>query len=359
MANPKASILNITPYKPGKSSAGGASRVIKLSSNENPLGPSPKVIEACNAHMNNLHRYPDGSHSSLREAISAVHQLPADQLICGCGSDELIGLLIQAFTNPGDEILYPKHSFLMYKIYALSHGAVPMEAPATAGYGTDVDALLNAVTPKTRMVFLANPNNPTGSYIGKEALHKLRKNLPQEVMLVIDNAYAEYLTEADYSTGDELVGDYPNTVTTRTFSKIYGIPGLRLGWAHGAAEVIDILNRIRSPFNVNSLALVAGEAAVKDETYTRHVRDYNNRELARVSDALNVDYKVFPSFGNFMMVDLGSAEKAQAVNKHLTSQGIIVREIAAYGLAQCLRISIGTEEENNQLLQSLKQKAAA
>jgi histidinol-phosphate aminotransferase len=359
MPQPKSSILTIKAYKPGKSGADGTGRIVKLSSNENPLGPSPAVFEVLEKASRHLHRYPDGSHSAVREAIGKAHNLPADQIICGAGSDELIGLLVQAYTNAGDEVLYPKHSFLMYKIYALAHGAVPREAPANENYGTDVDALLAAVTEKTRMVFIANPNNPTGSYIGKDALHKLRQGLPEDVILVIDNAYAEYMVEEDYSRGEELVSAANNTVTLRTFSKIYGIPGLRLGWAYAPEAMIDILNRIRSPFNVNSLAQAAGIAAVQDEIYTRHVREYNNTELARVSEALAEDYKIYPSFGNFVMVDFGSEQNAQKINQRLLSQGIIVREIAAYGLGQCLRISIGTEEENNQLLAALKKESAA
>jgi len=355
--DPKASIHQISPYQAGKSKADGATRIIKLSSNENPLGPSPKALEAYKKAADSLFRYPDSSHLELREAIGEIYNLPANQIICGAGSDELIGLIIQAYTNPGEEVLYPEHGFLMYKIYALAHGAVPKTAPEK-GYRTDVDALLAAVTDKTRIVFIANPNNPTGSYITRDELHRLRAKLPAHILLVIDNAYTEYVTVSDYSTGEELVGSGNNTVMLRTFSKIYGLPALRVGWGYCPTEIIDILQRIRGPFNLNAPAINAAIAAVKDTAYTTHVRDYNNRELTRLSGELAKLFKVYPSIGNFLLVDFGSAEKASAANQFLIKHGLIVREVAAYKLAQCLRISIGTEEENNLLLDALKAFAA-
>lgn len=357
MPAPKESILKITPYKAGKSSAGNARRVIKLSSNENPLGPSPKAIEAYKAQADKLFRYPDGSHTAIREAIAEVYNLSAGKIVCGAGSDELIGMLIQAYTNPGDEVLYPEHGFLMYKIYSLAHGARPRTAPET-DYRTDVDALIAAVTDKTRIVFVANPNNPTGSYITKEELHRLRAGLPDAVLLVIDNAYTEYVTEADYSTGEELVAAGDNTVMLRTFSKIYGLPALRLGWGYFPEAVADIMHRVRGPFNVSTPAVAAGIAAVKDTEYTAHARDYNNRERERVGKALAGNFTVYPSIGNFLMVGFGDPARATAANHFLTERGIIAREIAAYGLPQCLRISIGTEEENGILLDALAQFAA-
>ena len=354
---PKASIHKIQPYKAGKSSADGAQKIIKLSSNENPLGASPKAIEAYKAASDSLFRYPDSGHAGLREAIASVYGLPAGQLICGAGSDELIGLLIQAYTTPGDEVLYPEHGFLMYKIYALAHGAMPVTAKES-DYRTDVDALLAAVTDNTKMVFLANPNNPTGSYITKEELHRLHKGLRDDILLVVDNAYTEYVEVDDYSTGEELVAEHENVVMLRTFSKIYGLPALRVGWGYAAPNVIDILNRVRGPFNVNSAALAAATAAVKDEDYTASIRNYNNAELARVSDALAEHFTVYPSIGNFVMVSFGEPARATAANAFLTERGIIVREIAAYGIPQCLRISIGTEDENDAMLQALTDFAA-
>lgn len=353
----KPSILSISPYVAGKSKAAGATRIIKLSSNENPLGPSPKAIEAFKQQASNLNRYPDSGHAELREAIGAVYGLNPAQLICGAGSDELIGMLVQAYTQPGDEALYPAHGFLMYKIYALAHGAAPKTAPEK-NYRTDVDALLAAVTPKTKIVFLANPNNPTGSYITKEEMHRLRRELPGDILLAIDDAYSEYVTAPDYSTGEELVSEGENTVMLRTFSKIYGLPALRLGWAYAPAAVIDVLNRIRGPFNINSPALAAGMAAVKDTAYTAQAREINNRELARLAQALAKHYTVYPSIANFLLVGFGSQERAAKTNAFLTEKGLIVRDVTAYGLAECLRISIGTAEENDLLITALSECAA-
>lgn len=352
MPAPKPSILNISPYVAGKSKAAGAERIIKLSSNENPLGPSPKAIEAFKAQAQNLHRYPDSGHAGLREAIGEVYGLNPAQIICSAGSDELIGMVVQAYTLPGDEVLYPAHGFLMYKIYALSHGAVPVTAPEK-NFRTDVEALLAAVTPKTRIVFLANPNNPTGSYITKDELHRLRAGLREDILLAIDDAYSEFVTAPDYSSGEELASSTQNTIMLRTFSKIYGLPALRLGWGYASPEMIDVLNRIRGPFNVNSAALAAGIAAVKDTAYTSYSRDTNNAELARVSAALGKNFTVYPSVTNFVMIGLDSAERVAACNAFLTERGLITREIGAYGLASKLRISIGTAEENDLLIAAL------
>ncbi len=348
---PKDSITKIRPYVAGKSGSAGATRIIKLSSNENPLGPSPKAIEAFTAQSASLFRYPAGHHD-LHTAIADVEDLPADQLICGAGSDELIGMLIQAYTNAGDEVLYPEHGFLMYKIYALSHGAVPRTAPEE-NFTTSVDALLAAVTEKTKIVFIANPNNPTGSYISASEVKRLRDGLADHIILAIDGAYAEYMEEEDYTDGRELVATTENTITLHTFSKAYGLPALRLGWAYAPASMIDILNRIRGPFNVNSTALAAGIAAIRDTEYTQHIIDVNRTERTRITEALQDRFTVHPGYGNFLMIGFGDPARATAANNHLTERGIIIREIAAYGLPQCLRASIGTPEENDLLLEAL------
>jgi histidinol-phosphate aminotransferase len=349
---PKESILKIRPYVAGKSGSGEAVETIKLSSNENPLGPSPKAIEAFTQESNNLFRYPAGNHDDLRAAIAEVEDLPKNSLICGAGSDELIGMLIQAYTEPGDEVLYPEHGFLMYKIYALGEGAIPRTAPEK-NYTTDVDALLAAVTEKTKIVFLANPNNPTGSYIPASELKRLRDGLPESVILAIDGAYAEYMEEADYSDGRELVEAGENTIMLRTFSKAYGIPALRVGWAYAPTAMIDIMNRIRGPFNVNSAALAAAEAAIRDTDYTRHVIAVNKQERQRVAEHLKDRYTVYPGYGNFLMIGFADPAEATAMNSHLLQHGVIIREIAAYGLPHCLRFSIGTPEENTALLEAI------
>ena len=348
---PKNSILKIQPYKAGKTGSNDGKRIIKLSSNENPLGASPKAVEAFTAQSDTLFRYPNGTHDSLREAIAEVQNLPMNQLICGAGSDELIGMLIQAYTNEGDEVLYPEHSFLMYKIYALSQGAVPCTAPATEEYGTDIDALIAAVTEKTKIIFIANPNNPTGGYVAASELARLRNAIPEHIILAIDGAYAEYMEEEDYTDSRELVAAGENTIMLRTFSKAYGLPALRLGWAYAPESMIDILNRVRGPFNVNSAALAAGAAAIRDTDYTQHVINVNRTERIRLIEALRGKYTAYPSYGNFIMLGCGDPARTVALNSHLTEHGIIAREIAAYGLPHCIRISIGTPEENGILLE--------
>ena len=348
---PKPGISEISPYVGGKSKAEGATRVIKLSSNENPWGPSPKAIAAYQANASQLNRYPDGGHALLREAIAQSQKLPAEQIICGAGSDELLGMLVHAYAGAGDEVLYTQHGFLMYKIYTLSNGATPVAAPEKDLH-TDVDALLAAVTSKTKIVFVANPNNPTGTVIPFSEIRRLRTGLREDIILGLDAAYAEYLDTADYEDGVSLVKENTNTVVFHTFSKIYGLPALRLGWAFAPASIIDVMNRVRSPFNVNAPALAAGIAAITDVAYVNDMRTKNAVELKRVNDAvIALGYKTVPSVTNFLMVEFGG--EVAAVNAHLASRGLIVREVAGYGLPNYLRISIGTTEENGILLAAL------
>lgn len=348
---PKPGILRIQPYAPGKSKAAGAARVIKLSSNENPWGSSTRAVEAFAKEAANLHRYPDGAHHALREAIAAVHKLPADQLICGAGSDELLGLLTHAYAGSGDEVLYSAHGFLMYKIYTLANGATPVTAPEK-NLHTDVDALLAAVTPRTKIVFVANPNNPTGTLIAFSELRRLREKLPESIILGIDSAYAEYVDAPDFNAGEALVAEGTNTVMFRTFSKIYGLPALRLGWAFAPAHIIDVMNRIRSPFNVNSAALAAGIAAVHDQPYIADMRAKNATERQRLADSLRQKgWEVVPSAANFVLVKF--AAHVAAANQFLTENGLIVRDVSSYGLADYLRITVGTTEENTLLIDAL------
>lgn len=347
---PKPGISAIAPYAPGKSKAEGAARIIKLSSNENPWGPSPHAVAAFQAQATQLHRYPDGAHLALREAIAKTQQLPLEQIICGCGSDELIGLLIHAYAGQGDEVLYSAHGFLMYKIYAQGNGATPVTAPEK-NLTADVDALLAAVTPRTKILFLANPNNPTGTLLPFSEVRRLRAALREDIILGLDAAYAEYL--ADGEDGRALVTEGTNTVVFHTLSKIYGLPALRVGWGYAPPHIIDILNRIRSPFNVNSAALAAGIAAINDQPYIAEMRLKNEVERSRVSDAIRaLGYTVVESHTNFVLVKFGA--QASAVNAHLVSHGVIVREVGAYGLSDYLRISIGTTEENTVLLAALE-----
>jgi len=351
----QAGILEIKPYKAGKSATKPTAAPIKLSSNENPYGCSPKAEQAYAEAAADMNRYPNAGCSAVRAAISETYDIPTDNIICGAGSDELLGLLVQAFAGEGDEVLYPEHGFLMYKIYALGNGAIPIEATET-NLKTDVDALLASVTERTKIVFLANPNNPTGSYISGAELKRLRDGLPEHVVLAIDGAYAEYVEADDYSCGLDLATTTQNTVMLRTFSKIYGLPAVRLGWAVGSDYIMDILGRIRSPFNVTSAAQAAGAAAMRDTTWMYEQRDINNKALVSlISEFQSLGLGVYPSVGNFILVELGSTERANEVLKGLAAKDIYVRDVVAYKLPSCLRISIGTDKENATLMVAMRE----
>ena len=350
----KPGVMQIAPYVGGKSSA-GTKRVVKLSSNETPLGASPKAAQEFAAAATSLHRYPDGSSLKLREAIAQVHKLPVERLVCGSGSDELIGLLVHAYAGPGDEVLYSQHGFLMYKIYAQASGATPVTAPEK-NLRTDVVALLASVTPRTKIVFVANPNNPTGSHITHEELKRLHDGLPSNVILAIDGAYSEYATDiGDYADGRELAEKTENTIILRTFSKIYGLAALRLGWAYGPAEIIDVMNRIRGPFNVSAPAIAAGQAAVRDTAFTESTRMFNKQWLAWLSTEITkLGLKVYPSIANFVLVEFPKGKHSAAnANAFMIEHGLIPREVVSYGLPDCLRISIGLEEDNRAVVKTL------
>jgi histidinol-phosphate aminotransferase len=354
LPRPKDGILDIAPYVGGKSKARGDVRVVKLSSNETPLGASPAARKAFADCASTLHRYPDGNASLLRDAIAETFGLPVEKLVCGAGSDELIGLLIHAYAGAGDEVLYSEHGFLMYKIYAQSFGATPVTAPEK-NLRCDVDALLAHVTPRTKIVFIANPNNPTGSYITKAELKHLRDHLPPHVILAVDGAYAEYTELPDYSTGRELVDTTQNTVMLRTFSKIYGLSALRLGWMYAPEAIIDVINRIRGPFNVSSPSIAAGTAAVRDTEFTGMTRRFNTQWLAYLTAEISrLGLKVHPSIANFVLVEFprGRHSAAQA-NVFMMERGLIPREVANYGLPDCLRISVGLEEDNRAVVGAL------
>lgn len=347
--------MDISPYIAGKSKTDTNKRIIKLSSNETPLGASPKALAAYVLHAAKLNRYPDSACAELREAIGKTYSIDPQHIVCGAGSDELIGLLVSAYAGEGDEVLYSQHGFLMYKIYAQSHGATPVSAPES-NLTTDINALLAKVTDRTKLVFVANPNNPTGSYISASALRTLRNNLPPHVLLVVDAAYAEYVSEDDYSNGQELVAESNNVVMLRTFSKIYGLSSLRLGWAYCPPNIADVLNRVRGPFNVSAAAIAAGTEAVLDTEYTEGVRIFNDRWLEFMSTELTkLGLHVYPSVANFILVSfpLTAGKTAADANTYLLEQGIIVREVAGYGLPDCLRITIGMEEDNRAVVDAL------
>jgi len=348
--------MDIDAYVPGESSVPGGMEPIKLSSNENPLGASPAAIAAFKEAAGTLARYPDGSASGLRQAIARVHGLNPDRIVCGAGSDELLNLLAHAYLEPGDETIFTEHGFLVYRIVTLGCGAMPVVAPEK-DLRTDVDAILARVTPKTKMVFIANPNNPTGTYIPFDEVRRLRQGLPDHVVLVLDAAYSEYVRRNDYEAGIELVATTGNTVMTRTFSKIHGLAALRLGWAYCPAGIADALNRIRGPFNVSAPAIAAGIAALEDCGHVEASVAHNERWLAWLTAELEkLGLKVTPSVANFVLVHFPGEKRrdADAANAFLQSRAIIVRKMGAYGLPGALRVTIGTEAENRATLAALE-----
>ena len=356
---PRPGIMKIAPYVPGKDSIDGKETIAKLSSNEGALGPSPKAMAAYAKAAADLHRYPDGDTANLRKALGRHYGLDPARIVCGAGSDEILNLLVRAYCGPGDELLYSQYGFLMYAINALGVGATPVAAPARE-YGSDIDALLAAVTDKTRIVCLANPNNPTGTYVSKDDVRRLHAGLPKNVLLIIDAAYAEYVSKNDYDSGVELVDQAENVVMTRTFSKIYGLGGLRLGWMYGPAGIVDVMSRLRQPFNVNSAAQIAGIAALDDIAHTDASRTNNDIWLPWLSTELTkLGLEPVPSVGNFLLIGFGSKERAVAANDWLMNDGLIPRLVAGYGLPAHLRITVGTEAEVKAVQASLARFVAA
>jgi histidinol-phosphate aminotransferase len=347
MLKVRPGILDIAPYKGGDSTLPGQRRAIRLASNESPLGPSPQAVRAYRRLSDELHRYPDGGTEALRAAIAARHRLPVDQIVCGAGSDELIGLLVRAYAGPGDEVLHSAYGFLMYDLAARAAGATPVAAPER-DYAADVDALLARVTPRTRMALLANPNNPTGSLLPAAEVRRLHGGLPADVLLVLDSAYAEYVDRSDYEDGADLVAAHDNVVMLRTFSKIYGLAALRIGWAYAPLAVADVLNRVRGPFNTSAPAQAAARAALDDQAHLAVAKAHNDRWLPwfreRVAAA---GFTALPSAGNFVLVRFAAdpASNADAACAFLNARGVIPRKLGAYGLGDCLRITIGLEEE--------------
>jgi len=354
---PRPGVMQIEAYVPGKSKAGaGVAKIHKLSSNETPLGPSPRAIEAVRA-ADHFELYPDGSATRLREAIAAKYGLDPARIICGAGSDELLSLITSTYVGPGDEGLFSEHGFLVYKIAILAAGGVPVVAPEK-DYHADVDAILARVTPKTKIVFLANPNNPTGTYLPFNEVKRLHAGLPPHVVLVLDAAYAEYVRRNDYESGLELVATSENVVMTRTFSKIYGLANLRLGWMVGPPHIIDAVNRIRGPFNINGPAMAAGIAAIQDDAHVGKAIVHNEQWLAWLTKEIEaLGLKVTPSVGNFLLIhfpqDAGKTSKE--ADAFLSSRGLILRRIDAYGLPNALRLTIGDEEANRLVVETLRE----
>ena len=351
---PHAGILAADPYVPGKSKAPGvAGPIYKLSSNETPLGASPHAKAAFQAAIDKLEAYPDGAATPLREAIGRCHGLDPARIVCGAGSDELLYMLANIYCGPGDEGIYTEHGFLLYRTAILAAEGMPVVV-GERDLTVDVEAILAAVTPQTRIVFIANPNNPTGTYVGEAAVTRLADSLPPHVLLVLDAAYAEYATAADYEAGFALVHDRENVVVTRTFSKIYGLASLRLGWCYAPVAVVDAINRVRSPFNVNDPAMRAGVAAVADQALIDAAIAHNTRWREILTREIRVlGFPVTPSQANFLLIHFRDPADAKAADAFLTARGLILRYVAAYALPACLRLSVGGEVANRLVIEAL------
>src|SRR5262252_543628 len=352
---PRPGILDITPYIGGEAKADGFKRPIRLASNESALGPSPQAVAAYRALAGEIHRYPEGNAEELREALGRRYGLDPARIVCGAGSDELITLLLRCYAGPGDEVLYSRHGFLMYPINALAAGATPVAAPEQ-DLTTDVDALLARVSDRTRIIFIANPNNPTGTYLSAQELSRLHAALPPSVLLAIDAAYGEFVNRNDYEPGIALVNRAENVVMLRTFSKIYALAGLRLGWVYCPPAIADLLNRVRSPFNVSAAAQAAGIAAVEDVEALERARLHNDRWLPWFSQRLSaLGLQLTPSVANFVLARLPDdpRQSADAAFNFLQSRGILTRKMGAYGLPLHLRITIGTGPEMEKVATTL------
>jgi histidinol-phosphate aminotransferase len=354
---PRAGVLEIEAYVPGRSEAPGAGKVVKLSSNETPLGPSPKALEAYRATGEQLAFYPDGAATALRQAIGRAFGLDPARIVCGTGSDELLNLLAQCYLSAGDEAISTKHAFLVYRNATLAAGGRPVVVPERA-YTADVDAILAALTPRTRIVFLANPNNPTGTYVPIADVRRLHAGLAPRVLLVLDAAYAEYVRRNDYESGIELVATSENVVMTRTFSKIHGLAALRLGWMYAPAHVVDAVNRTRGPFNVNAPAIAAGVASLGDTAHLERSAAHNARWLPWLIEEIGaLGLEVTPSVANFVLIHFPRerGKTAKDADAFLMKRGLVLRRLEPYHLPEALRMSVGTEDANRQVVRALKE----
>ncbi len=352
MIPPKPGVDRISLYVGGESHLDGRDDVLKLSSNENPLGFPEAAGAALADAAGALHRYPSSDHASLRAAIAEVHGLDADRIICGAGSDEIIAFLCNAYGGAGTEVIHSAHGFAMHKISALAAGSEPVEV-AERDRVVDVDGILAAVTEKTRLVFIANPANPTGTMLGGNEITRLAEGLPEDVILVLDGAYVEYVEEHD--GGVELINRRPNVVMTRTFSKIYGLGGLRVGWGYGPKEIIDNLNRVRGPFNISDLQQAAAEAAVRDQEWVARCRRENAEERARLVSAFaRLGIPSDRSEANFVLARFADEDEATRCEAHFREDGILVRKVGSYGLPNCLRVTVGTPSDNDRVIASIE-----
>ena len=352
----KRSINLINTYKGGKSSISGKDNIIKLSSNESSYGPSPKVLEKINLQetLSNSHRYPNIDGAKLRDKLASIHNLNANQIVLGCGSDETLLFTALAFCQDGDEIIHARHGFEMYSIITKIVGATSKLVKEDENFKVTVTSILDQVTPSTKIIYLANPNNPTGTYLTRNQIIDLLDKLPKNIILVLDGAYAEYVIKEDYDSGFSLAGQFENVVITRTFSKAYGLAGIRLGWCYSSEKVASILNKVKGPFNTDSLSQEMGIIALDDKEYLNKVIK-SNQEVKNWFEAelKKINIKTLPSEGNFSFVEM-SDEEAKKIFAHLANSGIIVRQLDSYGLSNCLRITIGTKKEMEATINSLK-----
>ncbi|MEM9880991.1 MAG: histidinol-phosphate transaminase [Pseudomonadota bacterium] len=345
---------DLAAYKPGAHGGPGRANVLRLASNECPLGPNPKALAAAQASLTSVHRYADGAAVALRQAIAQAHGLDVHRIVCGTGSDEILQLCPLAFCAPGDEVIHAQYGFMVYAIAARRVGAVPIAVPEQ-NFTADVDAILAAVSGKTRIVFLANPNNPTGTRVRDDDIARLHAGLPSDVLLVLDGAYAEYVEDPGYDAGKALASSAPNVLMTRTFSKLHGLAGERIGWAYGPASVIDALNKIRGPFNVSTAGQAAAIASIEDAEWIAHVRQDNATQRSILFKALEeMGLKPIPGQANFILTQFPSAQVAGQVVSTLSDQGIYVRHLPGLGLADCIRIGVGTAAETQAFIAALK-----
>ena len=355
---PKPGILEIAPYTPGKSPVPAAGRkVYKLSANETPFGPSPAAMEVYRAAAAHLEDYPEGTSRVLREAIGKAFGLDPDRIICGAGSDEILNLLAHTYLGVGDEAISTTHGFLVYPIATMANGAVNVVA-AEKDFTTDVDAILACVTERTKLVWLANPNNPTGTYIPFDEVKRLRAGLRDDILLVLDAAYSDYVSKNDYELGLELVATTDNTVMTHTFSKIHGLAALRIGWMFGPAHIVDAVNRIRGPFNVSTPAMLAAKAAIEDHAHISKSQQHTQQWVARLTEEIRkLGITVTPSVANFILMHFPEtgAKTAAAADAFLTQRGLVLRALGNYKLPHALRLTIGTDEANTLVLDALRE----
>ncbi len=360
-------IRAIAPYQPGKPIAElerelGISGIVKLASNENPLGASPLAVAAMHAAMSDIARYPDGSGFDLKKALSERYQIERACIVLGNGSNDLLELAARAFLAPGDKVVYADHAFAVYALATQAAGATGISVPATKGFGHDLSAMLQAaVQHKVKMVFIANPNNPTGTFLGAAELLDFLRSVPPQVLVVLDEAYNEYLPQNLRYDSVSWLRDFPNLIISRTFSKAYGLAGLRVGYALAGELVADMLNRVRQPFNVNSVAQAAAVAALQDESFVRQACELNQAGMEQITQGLTrLGLEYIPSYGNFVCCRIANSAKSEEkgagpMYRRLLELGVIVRPIANYGMPDYLRVSIGLESENEKFLSALAQ----